>query len=188
VADISFDQVLVLLSLGSLLAATLTALGTIRGYRDQLFLQTFTEYTGRYADVLDRLPFEAGRPSAPADLSVFGPQVREEFLKAMRRYFNLCWEELHLYKVKRIDRVTWSIWRAGILETLRSPHFRVAWAELRAEYVGVREFTRFIDDATEWSALPAETEPAAPRNIPPLPVPVISSDARTSNTARSSDS
>lgn len=174
-ADISVDQLITLISVGTLFATMLGALGTVRGLRDQLFLQTFTEYTRRYADVLDRLPFDAGRPSAEADLSRFPKEAREDFLKTMRRYFNLCWEELHLHKCKRINKATWQIWRTGIEDTLRSPHFRAAWEELRTEYTSAPDFVRFVDRATEWTPakpiLAVAPAIATRDDAPPSPVP-----------------
>jgi len=125
---------LVLVTLGLGIATLAVAIVTVRGFRDQLQLQTFAEYTRRYNELIEALPFEAAVPSPSIELGRLEPNQRERVMKTMRRYFNLCWEELHLHKSGKIDAKTWEIWVAGIRDTLRSPFFRQAWGELQAEY------------------------------------------------------
>jgi len=101
----------------ALLAAAAGVWVQLRGIRKQLWLQMFTEYTRRYADAMASMPFEARRVSAAREVSPLKEHVREFVLTAMRRYFNLCSEELYLHQRGSIDDETWNIWKAGIRDS-----------------------------------------------------------------------
>jgi hypothetical protein len=120
--------------------------------RTQLRIAVFSEYTKRYADIVDRLPFDARRIGAQFEPEKLPDAERKEYLNAMRRYFNLCSEELYLRNSGRIARTTWKIWEEGIEDTVSWPGFEYAWKELRREYSRYAQFTHFIDDAIRKSA------------------------------------
>lgn len=65
-------------------------------------------------------------------------------LEAFREYFNLCSEEMWLYKHRRIDRETWNIWEQGMRQVARFPSFLEAWQVLNIEYEYYDDFQRFI--------------------------------------------
>lgn len=134
---------------GALVVATAwIAIATLRGVRAQMHVQTFTEYTRRYAEIAGSLPWDAASPDCSVEPAKMTEQEREQLLRTMRRYFNLCWEELHLRRTAKIDDATWKIWAAGIQDSLRSGCFRASWVMLRSEYdyggLG-HEFVEFID-------------------------------------------
>lgn len=138
-------------SAGALVLATAwIAIATLRGVQAQMHVQTFTEYTRRYSDIADSLPADFASPSCTTDPTAMPPEGRAALLRAMRRYFNLCWEELHLRRAGKIDGRTWTIWEAGVRDTMRSPCVRACWSMLRDEYdyggLG-REFVQFIGEA-----------------------------------------
>jgi len=91
-------------------------------------------------------------------------------MKCMRRYFNLCWEEMHLHKGGKIDRKTWDIWAAGTRDTLRSPFFQAAWTELRPEYTYGGHAKEFIAMIEASMAKP----PAGPAEASTKSIPVVS--------------
>jgi hypothetical protein len=127
-------------------AALITIFVLLKGVRDQLWISTFTVYTGRYMDAMHRLPSEARRPGGDFRLDSLSRTDREGALGGMRWYFNLCSEEFYLKSKGKIDRDTWQIWEAGIHDAIRLPCFRETWPELRAEYSFYKEFTSFIDN------------------------------------------
>lgn len=127
-------------------AALITIFVLVKGVRDQLWIDTFSVYTGRYMDAMDRLPSEARRPGGDFRLATLSRSDRESALGGMRRYFNLSSEEFYLKSKRKIDRQTWEIWEAGINDATRLPCFRETWPELRAEYSFYAEFTSFIDN------------------------------------------
>lgn len=145
------------------LATAWIAIATLRGVGNQMHVQTFTEYTRRYADITEALLWDFASPTCPTKPDELSSDQRERLLRGLRRYFNLCWEELHLYRSGKIDQKTWAIWEAGILDTLRSPCVRACWSALRTEYKygGLGgEFVSFIDGAL--APFDERATPAAP--------------------------
>jgi hypothetical protein len=129
---------------------------TLRGLRNQLWLTTFAEYTGRYSDITRRLPAESRRPGGDFDIEQLSETERGSILNAVREYMNLCSEEFYLHGRKKIDDETWSIWEVGMKETVRLPWIQETWTSIRAEYSSYPEFREFID-----SFMPAEEAEAA---------------------------
>ena len=148
--------------LAGVLIAAITVIVTLRGIRDQLWLSTFSEYTARYSKVMEDVPFEARDPHGTFDLESLPIQERERVLGAVRKYANLCSEELYLHQVGRIDKKTWGIWKTGIRDTMRTPCFRRGWELIRAEYEfypGFREMMdEFIHDGDAMDSLAGSLE------------------------------
>ena len=68
------DASLVLATLALTLATVALALVSTSGSRNQMWLTTFGEYTKRYADILDLLPFEVGSPGGVFDPGALSPE------------------------------------------------------------------------------------------------------------------
>jgi hypothetical protein len=119
---------------------------TLRGIRDQLWLQTFAEYTRRYAEIVRELPSESRRPDGSFDLDTLATEDRGRVLNAARGYLNLTAEEYFLHKRGRIDHETWEIWKSGIVATMTLPWVRLAWTELEQEYMYFPEYCSFVSE------------------------------------------
>jgi hypothetical protein len=133
-------------------AAAVTAVVTagalwaaLKGVRDELWLQTFAEYTRRYNEIAKEIPAHARGTDTSYDLATLGPDERGRILNLMRAYANLCSEEHYLHKKKRIDRTTWDIWKMGIESMFEYRWFRQAWADLRTEYSAYQEFIDYFN-------------------------------------------
>jgi hypothetical protein len=153
-----------MIAIGTFLLVAVTAVGVlvaVRGVRDQMWILTFSEYTKRYAEIMDGLPFEARRPGGTYDLDTRSTGEREQVLSAMRRYLNLCSEELHLRSRGVLDNGTWRIWRTGIEDVARMPFFVDAWRDLRSEYKYYGDFCQFVDELLEQRAVIAARNPDA---------------------------
>jgi hypothetical protein len=127
------------------LAATVVAL---RGVRNQLWLQTFSEYTRRYSEIVRELPSEARRPGGRFIFEELDDEHQGHVLNTARSYLNLCSEEYFLHSRGRIDDETWEIWRAGMVEVLRAPWIQTTWDLLRSEY-RFAEFCEFLDSCVQ---------------------------------------
>src|SRR5882672_736272 len=60
-----------LIAVATFLLVAVTGVGillALRGVRDQVWILTFSEYTRRYAEVMEALPFEARRPGGDYNL------------------------------------------------------------------------------------------------------------------------
>ena len=119
---------------------------TLRGIRDQLWLQTFQEYTRRYSEIVRDLPSDSRRPGSDFSLDNLDAEARGRVLNAARAYLNLTSEEFFLHRRGRIDDETWKIWKTGIVTTIRLPWLRVAWQELEVEYSYFEDYSRFVNE------------------------------------------
>jgi len=146
-----------LLAFGLLLVTLGVGVSTLIGIRNQLWMQMFAEYTRRYSEIMDEVPFEARRPGGAYSLEALPTDQHHEVLRALRNYLNLCSEELYLAKTRRLDRRTWRIWTSGIKDTLRLPCFNAGWREMRGEYEYFPEFVTFIDHVAPMGPDPAAT-------------------------------
>jgi hypothetical protein len=137
--------VVALASVAGVVVAIVAIVVTLRGLRDQLWLQTFSEYTRRYGDIVRELPSEARHPGGRFVFDDLSVDEQGRVLNVARAYLNLCSEEYFLHTRGRIDNETWSIWRAGMVEVLRAPWIQTTWTMLKSEY-GFLEFCAFLDE------------------------------------------
>jgi len=132
---------------GVLLGAVAIAM-SLRGVRDQLWLQTFADYTRRYGEIVRELPSEARRPGGNFVFEELEPEEQGHVLNISRAYLNLCSEEYFLHERGKIDDQTWGIWRAGMVDVLRAPWIQTTWETLKPEYKFL-EFCDFLDRCIE---------------------------------------
>ena len=139
------DWISVLVEVLTVVLAAAAILYSMHGLKQQLRLSTFLEFTRRYSEIMDPLPFDARIPDSPYDLAKVPAEEREQVLRVVRKYANLCSEEFHLHQKKKIDGDTWEIWRLGMQDTMRLPCFRDGWRQIRAEYDLYGDFRRMVD-------------------------------------------
>jgi hypothetical protein len=118
----------------------------LKGVRDQLWLQMFSEYTRRYQEIVRDLPPESRDPDSDFSFDALDATTKGRTLNAVRGYLNLCSEEYYLYRRGRIDKETWAIWRDGIEEVFRLPWLRDTWEGVRHEYAYYEPFCTFLDE------------------------------------------
>jgi hypothetical protein len=143
------NQIIAISAVAALILSAMAIAVTIRSLRDQLWLQTFAEYTRRYSDIVTDLPSESRSPDSDFSIESLHQDEQGPFLNRVRAYVNLCSEELYLRRHKRIDKETWSIWTEGIEATVALPWFRSGWPALRREYSFFPEFCVFVDECIE---------------------------------------
>jgi hypothetical protein len=132
--------------LGVLVVTAVAVYVTLRGLRDQLWLQTFTDYTRRYLNVIEDLPDAARLPAGQWSAEAVSGEDRRAIDRAIRRYLNLCSEEFYLHSRGRIDRQTWEVWRNGMRATMALPAFQDGWARVGPDYAYYAEFHLFMAD------------------------------------------
>ena len=76
----------------------------LKGVRDQLWLQMFSDYTRRYHEIVRDLPSESRDPEGTFDFESLDGAKRGDILNAVRGYLNLCSEEYYLYRRGRIEK------------------------------------------------------------------------------------
>jgi hypothetical protein len=142
---VGVEEIVAAATIVGVFAAIAAILVSLRGVRHQLWLQTFSEYTRRYSEIVGDLPSEARRPGGRFVYDDLDDDEQGRVLNTARAYLNLCSEEYFLHSRGRIDDETWSIWRGGMIEVLRAPWIQTTWVILKPEYT-FREFCDFFDD------------------------------------------
>ena len=68
----------------------------LRGVKMQIQATTFSDYTKRYSEIIDTLPFDARDRASKQRLDEFDQDSRQTIINTVRRYLNLCSEEMYL--------------------------------------------------------------------------------------------
>ena len=118
---------------------------TVSGFKKQLQLNFFADYTKRYQEIILKFPESINEESFK--LENLEKSVRDKTLRYMRAYFDLCSEEYYLWKKKNIDDDTWKEWETGIKFAFSKSAFQQAWDVLCLDTIYYGEFTKFVNDA-----------------------------------------
>ena len=131
----------------------------------QIKLQSFTDYTKRYQEIVLHLP---------EDINEHGFVLRDhkdyqQTMRYMRAYFDLSYEEWFLSGRKLIDARFWRVWRVGIKTAMARPAFQQAWKIIKKDSRFGDEFGEFIDgiarqpNSDDEAALKGDTSPGGRR-------------------------
>jgi hypothetical protein len=75
-------------------------------------LNLFAEYTKRYQKIMLHFPESLHHPNF--DYDKLNAEQKDEILRYMRAYFDLCSEEYDLHQQKVIDKKVWENWKEGM--------------------------------------------------------------------------
>lgn len=119
----------------------------LRTMSHQNWISIYSDYTKRYAEIIRGFPERINEP----DFSIksLPPEKREETMRHIRLYFDLCYEEFSLYHTyKRIKEKLWKDWREGIEAAMSKKSFQDAWKQIREDtlFSKTGDFSRFIDE------------------------------------------
>lgn len=107
----------------------------------QMTLQTFSDYTKRYQEIVLNLPEDVNDPAFKLT------PARDDYQKTMRymrAYFDLSYEEWYLQGRSLIDPNFWNVWRGGIETALSKAAFQQAWAVIRNDSNFGPDFDAFV--------------------------------------------
>lgn len=132
--------------ISSILIGAAAIAWSLHGVKKQMWLQSFLEFTGRYNQLIEKMPplVRSGDPRATLEQLTDPEHLQVE--NAVRGYLNLCSEELYLVSRGHLDKQTWSIWKDGIRGFFQSGIAREVWVNIRSEYESYGEFTRLVDE------------------------------------------
>lgn len=131
------------IALAGVATAVIALWWQIRSLRKQLLIQTFSDYTKRYQDIVLHFPEEINQMDF--DLSSRGD--RSQVMRYMRAYYDLCFEEFDLSRRKLIDRKVWDSWRDGMEFAFSKPAFQQAWEQIKADTRYPEEFNSLVEKA-----------------------------------------
>lgn len=113
----------------------------MRALKKQLWLQNFSEYTKRYRDIILNFPENINT----AKLEDYPFVEKEQTLRHMRVYFDLCAEEFYLHEKKHIKDDLWNEWEAGMRVAFSKPAFQDAWKIISKDSQFSNKFTEFVE-------------------------------------------
>jgi hypothetical protein len=108
---------------------------------NQAKLQVYSDYTRRYEAIATRFPEDVNSPA-------FFLKNRKDYdgtMRAMRSYFDLCFEEWDLNQKRLIDGQFWKTWRSGIATAMSKTAFQQAWLIVASDSEFGSEFQGFLD-------------------------------------------
>lgn len=132
------------ISLGAVFVAVLALAWQVHLSNNLSKMQTFLTYTQRYQDIVINLPI--GVESERFSIEGMEDKEREQILRWLRAYFDLCSEEYYLKNNKLVDEKVWQLWEAGMTDSLRKPAFMEAWTAVQSNNYYHRDFANYINN------------------------------------------
>ena len=134
----------ILISSIGVIISLIALIFTVRSFIAQQKLSVFIEYTKRYSDINHTFPVDIS-----SDTFVLNDHKdKENILKNMRAYFELCSEEYYLKNEKGLINSSWEGWTKGMLLKFEKPAFKDAWEILKTEEIQYIPFVEFIERKT----------------------------------------
>jgi hypothetical protein len=130
-----------LIALITVIIAVFALWSQIKGVNQQLFIQNYSEYTKRYQEIIIQFPEKINELEynlAPSNLDY------DKTMRAMRQYFDLCFEEYFLNKNKKLDAIIWESWKNGMLFAFSKTAFRTAWVIIEKDTQYSADFITFV--------------------------------------------
>lgn len=114
-----------------------------RGVRQQLLVANISEYTKRYQEIFEKLPKSV--VDEDFNLDSLSDDEKEEVLRYVWLYFDLCYEEYMLYHdLKLVNKKVWKLWEAGMISAFSRPSFSQCWTIISLKSFYPDKFTRFV--------------------------------------------
>lgn len=108
---------------------------------DQIKQGYFADYTKRYQEIILHFPENINAD----DFDLNKEAGRDQIMRYLRVYFDLCSEEFFLHRNGYIDDKVWMEWEAGMVFAFSKPAFAQAWVEIKNDTDFYTEFGGFVD-------------------------------------------
>jgi len=109
----------------------------------QLKNNFFAEYTKRYHEIILHFPLDIYENTFNFD--ALEKKEKDEILRYIRVYFDLCYEEYFLNKNKNIDKKVWIDWKEGIYFAFSKKAFKEAWEKFYPSPGFYKDFKEYVD-------------------------------------------
>lgn len=114
----------------------------LREIKNQIWVSIYSDYTRRYSEIISNFPEDINEKDFKINP---GTEKYNKVMRAMRLYFDLCYEEYSLfYNYKKIDEKLWEDWKEGIEAALSKKAFQNAWKIIHQDTVYSNSFDKFI--------------------------------------------
>ena len=108
----------------------------------QLTLQYFADYTKRYQEIIQQFPEDVNE----AGFKINDREDYQQTMRAMRSYFDLCFEEWYLNQRGFIDGGIWKMWRGGMATAFSKAAFQQAWSIAVRDTRYGADFEKFLTE------------------------------------------
>ena len=101
-----------------------------------------------YEDSFDQ-QYRSLSMAIPVDALIGKPielEKKDEVRELVYNYLDLCNEQVYLRSRKRITKLTWRDWSAGIRDHLNRPAFNEVWTEVKKEAPGTFSFLEKLEN------------------------------------------
>jgi len=116
----------------------------LREIKNQTWVSIYSDYTQRYAEIISKFPENINEENF---VIKSGTDEYNNLMRAMRLYFDLCYEEYSLFNnYKKIDEELWEDWKEGIQTALSRKAFKDAWNIIHKDTVYSDSFDKFIQN------------------------------------------
>ncbi len=115
----------------------------LRIQNEQIKHNYFSEYTKRYQEIIIHFPENINEDTFSYE--ELEKNKKDETMRYMRVYFDLCSEEFFLHKHKYIDEKVWKEWEEGMSYAFNKKAFRRAWEKISSDTGFYTDFKKFVD-------------------------------------------
>lgn len=143
----SIDFTITLGNLAIVAALASIAVVLLAGLREigkHVSIQTFSDYSQKYHEILARFPLEVWTTKNLTLASLSEAQMTE-LLSSYGDFFRLLANERHLRRIHFVDAKTWRLWSASSHRIMTLTVTKDAWARLRPRFSYDPKFQTFVD-------------------------------------------
>ncbi len=115
----------------------------LRIQNEQIKHNYFSEYTKRYQEIIIHFPENINEDTFSYE--ELEKNKKDETMRYMRVYFDLCSEEFFLHKHKYIDEKVWKEWEEGMSYVFNKKAFRRVWEKISSDTGFYTDFKKFVD-------------------------------------------
>ncbi|NEP49613.1 MAG: hypothetical protein F6K65_12620 [Moorea sp. SIO3C2] len=115
-----------------------------KGIKQELLITNISEYTKRYQEIFEKLPKIVLDENF--DINSLSEVDKEEIVRPVWLYFDLCYEQYLLYyELDIVDKKLWKYWEAGMVSAFSRPSFFTCWNIISTISAYPRNFTNFVN-------------------------------------------
>lgn len=110
----------------------------------QMKASFFADYTRRFHDIMQEFPPDIA--SETFSYESLPEAERQEVLKNMKLYFDLCSEEYDLWENDMLEERVWRKWEAGISYSFSKKAYREAWEVCKQNSYYYEDFYNWVEN------------------------------------------
>jgi hypothetical protein len=131
----------VIATVGLIVVAWLTLHKQLATANRQAMIGHLSDYTQRYQAITLKFPESINEPT----FDLANHEARDDTMRYMRAYIDLCYEEWWLARNDFLDSLLWQVWDGGIATAMGKRAFSDAWRIIQRDSKYDDEFRDYLD-------------------------------------------